>query len=217
MDQLLARAAVLLANPSFFEGMKNQFGPSRRRLEPDHLVIAISIIGLGVFGFWVLSRILALQEQRKPFYGPKRLFLELCRGHGLGWVETWSLWCAARWQRLENPAQMFLDPRCFDPGKLGPSLYNSVEPIRRKIFGDLSALAGEPETDQPPDDVTAEEPAPVADGDRPADGAAPSGVPLFPSPERPSLDVPPWAADEPFKKGFPLSLLDNVGPKQRRP
>lgn len=215
MSQLYWQAAILLANSKFFEGVKHQFSPSRRRFDSDQFVMILSILGLAIFGFWLLSKLLAIQESRRSYTSPRRLFLELCRGHGLAWGQIWSLWRAARCQRLDDPARIFVDPDCFNRELLGPVLFNAVEPIRRKIFGNLNALQAESDDPEHADNRPTEEAAgaPSELDEVEADTAR---VPLFPSPDPPSLDVPPWSNQNQGHQGaFPLSLLGNVPQEER--
>ena len=51
---------------------------------------------------------------------PAHLLQELCIRHGLARPDQRLLTSLAREQRLENPAQLFVDPRLWEPSRMGP-------------------------------------------------------------------------------------------------
>ena len=66
-----------------------------------------------------------------------KLFLELCRAHGLTWKERFLMWRLARCQRLRDPARLFLEADRFEEARLSRPLKvhnQSFRAIRARLF-----------------------------------------------------------------------------------
>ena len=134
------RYGILFAANSRLESLGSGFRGRHARIETEHVIAgAIVVCGI-VLGLWLLSYIMSFQEDRRGYSSPKRLFISLCRAHGLRWSQWWFLWRVARRQRLRDPARLFLEPERLDPGRLGASLRNRAKDLlrlRQKLFADL--------------------------------------------------------------------------------
>jgi hypothetical protein len=64
-------------------------------------------------------------------HGPKGLFIELCRAHGISWRERWLLWNTARQFRLEPPAMIFLDSQQFAAAATAAAKPHERESLQR--------------------------------------------------------------------------------------
>jgi len=136
----LLQYGVLLAASSHLDSLSSGFRGRRTHIEPKDYATGVLVLTALVLVVWFLSYMMTLQERRKTYRSPGRLFLALCREHRLRWPQRWLLWRAARAQRLRNPAQIFLEPERFEPAKLGPSLrarQDEFQRLRDKLFVDL--------------------------------------------------------------------------------
>lgn len=112
--------------------------------------------------------------------GPMWLFLRLCQAHGLAWPDRSMLWQLARFQKLREPAYLFVDPNCWEESRIDPRLFSRmahVGELRDRLFRDLparqQARRGTPlVADARPNETIASPPG----------GAAP----------RPALDLADW-------------------------
>jgi hypothetical protein len=178
--------AALIADANRWDNVSSGFrsGFEGRRIEPLDLVLGFLIM-VGIVGAaWLLSYVLKLQERHRVYSSPFRLFLSLCRAHGLRYREYWWLWRLARSRRLHPPARVFLEPEHFAPAHLSPALRRRAEMfarLRERLFVEPAEQGrnleelGEPKGLPPADGRTeprAEEPLP-------------------PGPA-PALDIPPW-------------------------
>jgi hypothetical protein len=122
-------------------------GAKPRQLDFGELLFALLILGgLGLV-VWAFSRMLSYYEQRRGYYGPRRLFLALCRAHRLGWREGWLLWRLARHQRLGEPARIFLEPEQFIQAMQAPAFAARTATLTT-VYNRLFAMP--PETKKEP-------------------------------------------------------------------
>jgi hypothetical protein len=121
--------------------MAEGFRGDRVRLDSS-LVIGLLSGALGiVLVFWVLSRLVGGQDRRATCNSPGKLFVSLCRAHQLTFKDAWLLWRLARWQQLDDPARLFLEPEHFDPSGFGPRLTahaQRLQSLRDRLFADLA-------------------------------------------------------------------------------
>ena len=71
---------------------------------------------------------------------PNRLFRGLCRVHALAWADRRLLWRLARFQGLDTPARLFLEPERFDRAALDPRMPDAqtrYQAIRGRLFAGL--------------------------------------------------------------------------------
>lgn len=171
-------AAILLAEQSrvdiFTSGLRE-----RRRLDTQDVVTGLLVLGAVVLVVWILSYLMTLQERRRPYVSPRRLFLELCKAHKLRWSQWWLLWRVARAQRLRDPALLFLAPERLESIRESPAFRKRAAELKRL----REMLFAEPQGEA--------EGAPADESSHPA--VPPAGTPLSPAAPVPLLDVPPWA------------------------
>jgi hypothetical protein len=102
--------------------------------------LLLGAVGLAAV-FWFLSRLAGGHERRLVSNSPAKLFVSLCRAHGLAWQDTWLLWRLARWHQLDDAARLFLEPEHFDLDGLSPDLGARAErlkSLRDRLFADLA-------------------------------------------------------------------------------
>ncbi len=93
---------------------------------------------------WLLRWLLQRQSGIHRYYHPRRLFLQLCRAHGLSSQERKLLWQLAQFLQLEHPATLFLLAELWEPAELGEDWApwaETLQRLRTRIFG-----TGDPET-----------------------------------------------------------------------
>ena len=81
------------------------------------VVFVLSVAGIALWS-WYSER----RGRPRPCNSPIRLFWSLCQAHGLRWPERWTLWQVGRYQRLTDPARLFLEPERLDRVNLSPTL-----------------------------------------------------------------------------------------------
>lgn len=131
---------ILLAAQSRLDSLSSGFRGRRARLETDDIVTGLLIFSGIALAVWGLSLFLRLQERRRGYPRPLRLFLSLCRAHRLRPSEWWLLWRVARAQRLRDPARLFLEPERLQPADLGQRLAaraDQLAQIRDRLFAQL--------------------------------------------------------------------------------
>jgi hypothetical protein len=120
---------------------------------------------------------------RRVNASPRGLFIELCREHRLKWPQRRLLWRLAQSQKLADPATLFLEPACFEIGRLTVEMRPQAEELRR-LRGQLFAESHK-ETNHEPTGV----PAIFREDDKPT-----AELPLSPIP--PTLELPQWTMGE---------------------
>jgi hypothetical protein len=129
---------ILLAQQGRIADMGRNFRGSNAQLSRDDLLI-FSIGILAVACLLALLRRLAQGAPRRPVNSPRRLFRDLCRLHGLDRGSRLLLVRLARYQKLDHPGRLFVEPERFEPGNLGPlaSKQQRYREIRERLFGTL--------------------------------------------------------------------------------
>jgi hypothetical protein len=193
MNRLLYQG-ILLAQQGRLEGLSSGFRGRRARFDTGDIVTAVLIVvGIAV-GLGILSYVLRLQERRRGYTSPLRLFLSLCRAHRLPWSARWLLWRVSRAQQLRDPARLFLEPERLEAAQLVRKFktrQTQLSQIRERLFDGLEQ--GEADGEPAVEDVSAGCPAgtpawPIlvqpgggakSDADAPAPSAdLPTGGPL---------------------------------------
>lgn len=166
---------ILLAQRSRLDNLSDAFRSRPDSTDKNDILHGLLIVAVLIVGVWLLGRLFTMREERRTYNSPLRLFLSLCKAHGLRWSQQWLLWRVARSQRLENPAQLFVEPERFNEENLCPALRSraaELQILREQLF---AAPAGDSVFSQP-----CQSPPVVA------------SMPLFPTIIQPTLDVPPW-------------------------
>jgi hypothetical protein len=123
------------------DSMGSGFRDRRGIWSAHEIGVAISILVGIVLAVW-LTVFLARRLIKHFRNGPLWLFVRLCRAHGLGWADRWMLWQLASFQRLREPAYVFVDPDCWDESRIDPRLFvrmARVGELRDRLFCDLPA------------------------------------------------------------------------------
>ncbi len=97
---------------------------------------------------WLLRWLLQRQNGVHRFYHPRRLFLQLCRAHGLSGQDRKLLWQLAQFLQLEHPATLFLLAELWEEEALGESWAPWSEAIRRlreRLFGSSDPQSPSPQ------------------------------------------------------------------------
>jgi hypothetical protein len=116
------RVLMLLAERNTFRDMGGGFRDKRENFDPSDLLIWLGI-GVGVLVVMaIVAHIMARRDKGELFNSPWSLFRALCHAHGLNRSERRLLRQIARYQRLGQPAQLFLEPECYNPVNLSPAL-----------------------------------------------------------------------------------------------
>jgi hypothetical protein len=189
---------LLLAERSRIDNLSDSFRGHASSVDKSEVVAGLLILAGITTVVWLLSRLLASQGERKPYRGPRRLFLSLCTAHELRWSDRWLLWRLAVARRLKDPARVFLEPQRFEEAGLPRSL--RVRAVRlRQLRDGLFAQpvkkeptdASHPSPQQTKDSANRQEIMASQQQTSPKQ-AAPAATPLLPLPPSPVLDVPPW-------------------------
>lgn len=112
---------VLLARRSRISDMGGRFRRGGSSIDPKQMWFFLAAMAALVIAAAIAARISTIRS-RPGYASPNRLFHQLCKAHKLRLRQKWLLWRLARWQRLQHPACLFLEPARFAPSNLGPSL-----------------------------------------------------------------------------------------------
>jgi hypothetical protein len=192
----------------FSQGLSDEF--QHRRFDAREILWGMAVV-LGVAAVaWTCSMLLKMRDRYRIFHSPAHLFFVLCRAHRLQWRECWWLWRLARFQRLRDPARLFLEAERLDPEQLSPALRrrkNEVTQIRKRLFAETALKAGQAaatgDADRrqnaekgtpraaavPLTAISADPLEPEAD-----ERVVGTRTPLLPAAMSPTLDLPPWNA-----------------------
>lgn len=184
MNALLEHG-ILLAEQSRLESLGRGFQHGSGVSAGNIVLSVLTLVGI-VLAVWAAAYWHAHRERLPWCNDAATLFRSLCRAHALRWGDQWLLWRVARYQRLDDPARMFLEPQRLDPANLG-SVFRvqaaRLVAIRERLFAGLSQE--EPKKAKPPE--------PAARDASPRPAAAQPSSPLFPTCPTPTLDVQPWS------------------------
>ena len=125
-----------LAQATAWWEMGARFRKGGAELDPSGLLLVAAVAGLFVVALWLMARYLQ-DDGESPYYGPRRLFLQLCQTHKLGWRESWLLWRLARSQGLKKPAVIFLEPERLNAPHVPASFarfQKQLGRLRRHLF-----------------------------------------------------------------------------------
>ena len=130
----------LLADREKFRYMGENFRGEQARVDTHDVLLALLCLAALVFALWLLSAYVARREKARRTYSPRGLFQRLCQAHGLDRASRKKLWQLAQQERLEHPAQLFLEPERFT--KPSPLISRDAETYRalmRQLFGPVDA------------------------------------------------------------------------------
>ncbi len=127
----------LLAGGSRLESMGKQFRKGSKTFDSGDLVLWLIAVAAIILVFWLLVRYKEQQDGPDRTNSPRRLFRELRQAQRLTLADRWLLWRIARWQRLSQPAKLFLEPERYEPANLSPRLRSRTKQLaklRDKLF-----------------------------------------------------------------------------------
>lgn len=133
MNSLLS----LLADTNRFQSMGRQFRRGGSTLDLGQFLVWMAVVVLLVAAACIIAQRLA-RRQQPGYCSSRRLFLDLCRAHGLDQKKRSLLRELARYQRLQQPARLFLEPDRFEAANLGSSLASrsgEIQRVRDTVFG----------------------------------------------------------------------------------
>ncbi len=128
---------LLLADDNRFQSMGRQFRRGGSTLDLGQLLIWVTVLVLLVAAASLISNRMA-RRQKPGYRSSRRLFHDLCRAHGLDQKKRMLLRQMARYQRLQQPARLFLEPERFDAANLGSVLAarrGEIQRMRDIVFG----------------------------------------------------------------------------------
>ncbi len=149
-DTLLA--VIVLAQQSRWRSLGRGVRGKSSNFDTGDIVIALSVLAGIAVAIWLLANLLDRNDRRRRYNRPRALFRDLCRVHDLNYGRRRLLRQIARWQRLRQPARLFLEPERFEPGNLSPRLRlrtEQVTALRDKLFA-VVPDAVEPDASQDP-------------------------------------------------------------------
>lgn len=132
----------LLGDLDRLQSMGNRFRGRSAEFHFDDLLTGLLLVALAALGVYVLSRLRARQEKRGSYHHPWALFHELCKAHKLDRPSCKLLRELARWQKLDQPARLFLEPERYEPASLSPRLAaqsETLQALRERLIGPLDA------------------------------------------------------------------------------
>jgi hypothetical protein len=77
--------------------------------------------------------------RKRACHDPQRLFRDLCRAHRLGWRDVQLLRKLARFEQVDPPARLFVEPRRFQPSVAEQLACTpqDLTRLRQRLFGNL--------------------------------------------------------------------------------
>jgi hypothetical protein len=127
----------LLANATRLNSMGDRFRKGSKSFDAGDVVLWVAVLAVIGLAFWMLAQYRERQDGPDRTNSPRRLFFELCRAHELKFADRWLLWRVARWQRLTQPAKLFVEPERFDAANLSRKLLaknDQLVQLRDKLF-----------------------------------------------------------------------------------
>ena len=139
-----ALSGILLGQIEKWQQMGRDFRADRPKLDPTILIACSGILLAIVCGIWFLSRLLKGEDGRRLFNSPRQLFRNLCGQHELSRTECRLLKQIARFQNIEQPASLFLQPEAFDIAARHPEFAQQMSLLRKlraRLFDGISPAA----------------------------------------------------------------------------
>ncbi len=140
MDNLYG--GVMLLAQSALNRMGSRIRGDHAKLGASDVLVVLAIVAIVVAGIWVLTRLIARQDRDRRYHNPRALFRELCRTHQLNTKERRFLRQVATYQRLKQPALLFVQPDRLQPSELGRHQRAQkalLKTLRKQLFGDVAA------------------------------------------------------------------------------
>jgi len=193
-----------------FRNMGNGFREKQENFNPAQLLVwALMLVTLFIV-LNILSRAMAKRDKQPARVpkSPRALFLALCRVHALDRPSRRLLKLLAAQYRLQQPAQIFLEPDCFNTSDLSPALRayaTALVALQRKLFGSPQRSTNQLPVDQEAVEIARETSRLNASSHSPSEIEAP---PILAAETPKALSPLPIELDLP--QGLPLSNPPDV-------
>ena len=164
---------VLLASSSRLRAMGSGLRGRGARVDTGDVVTLVLVFVVLILGTVILSWFLARREDGRSFSSPGALFRALMKAHGIDRPGRRLLRRIARWHRLSQPGQLFVDPARFDLASLSPQLQkegSAITALRNRLFAQLEQATSSGHPQRRPS-------APVPPTGLPVDAANPNAIP----------------------------------------
>jgi len=135
---------VLLARVSRFRAMGSGLRGRRARVDTGDVLTIAFVFVILILGAVILSRFVASREDGRSFSSPGALFRALMKAHGIDRPGRRLFRRLARWHRLSQPGQLFVDLARFDLASLSPKLQKdgpAITALRNRLFAQLKQAA----------------------------------------------------------------------------
>lgn len=133
---------LLLAEVDRLQSMGKRFRGRSAEFHFDDFLTGMLLIGALGLGVFILARLRSSQEKWRASNHPWALFRELCKAHQLDRSSCRLLRELARWQALDHPARLFLEPERYELRALSPQLVEQAEALhalRDRLIGPLAS------------------------------------------------------------------------------
>ncbi len=135
----LAQSAAWLAlgqDKERISHMAEHFQDRGASVSATEVVVFFAVVALLCIVLWRVARMVAMRDGRS-YFSTNGLFKQLCQQHDLDWPSCQLLRRLARARRLDNPAQLFLEPDWFDAVEIPVPLQPfrpQLEQIKQRLF-----------------------------------------------------------------------------------
>ena len=120
---------TMLASTSRFRALGSGVRGRGAKIDSSQVVTMVVVAAVVVIGIALLSRHAARRDRRRAFTNPRSLFRALCKAHGIDRRGRRLLRQMVRWYRLEQPAQLFVNPKRYELSQLSPELQKEGKAI----------------------------------------------------------------------------------------
>lgn len=151
--------SLLASRDPRLDGIASQFRERSKPLDMGTLAWLAALLAAIVIVFWLSAHLVERRERHTTCHRPWRLLWSLSRAHRLRWPEILFLWRLARYQGLEDPARLFLEPERLAPQQAGLLLgarTGLLESLRGRIFAGIDEPEGLPGCSQPSERIAPE-------------------------------------------------------------
>lgn len=128
---------LMLAQIRRFDGLRDRFSGPRARFGMDDAITGIAAILAVAVLLYFVNRWHNRHSGKQSYNSSSAMFRELCKAHSLDRKTRQLLKRIAQWQRLTQPARLFLEPERFEPANLSPELERYLAELfelRAKLF-----------------------------------------------------------------------------------
>lgn len=147
-----AFASGLVALDSVVDRMGDNLRGEPLRWNPSSMITFGLFLAAGILASWLWVRFAGYHDWRVRCNSPWRLFLVLCRAHRLRWSDRWLLWRLSQQRSLEDPGDLFLEPRHLDLESL-PAAWRRhaarLEGLRKRLYAGLTTSRPQEPTHTP--------------------------------------------------------------------